>query len=108
MRMTLGYDPATGKFVGNWVGSMMTGQWVYEGELDETRKVLTLHTIGPDMSGMEECGPAPASPDGELKMAHYQDIIELVSADERVLRSRMQGPDGQWMQFMEARYLRKQ
>src|SRR5690606_14313146 len=47
MRVTIGFDASKGKFVGSWVGSMMTGQWVYEGELDEARKVLTLNTEGP-------------------------------------------------------------
>ena len=32
MLMTLGYNPQTGRFVGTWVGSMMTHMWVYDGE----------------------------------------------------------------------------
>src|SRR5262245_46277943 len=31
--MTLGYDPARQRFVGTFIGSMMTHMWVYEGEL---------------------------------------------------------------------------
>jgi hypothetical protein len=108
MRITLGYDPMKGKFVGNWIGSMMPGQWIYEGELDDARKVLTLNTVGPDMSAMEGCGADGLPTDGSApKMANYRDIIELVSADERILRSEMQGADGQWVQFMETRYRRK-
>ena len=91
--MTLGYDPARQRFVGTFVGSMMTHLWIYEGTLDEAGKVLTLDTEGPDFSG-------------EAKMLSYQDVIEWVSDDHRVLRSRMLGDDGEWRQFMEAHYRR--
>ncbi|HEX6201727.1 MAG TPA: DUF1579 domain-containing protein, partial [Thermoanaerobaculia bacterium] len=87
--MTLGYDPERQRFVGTFVGSMMTHLWIYEGTLDEAGKVLTLDAEGPDFSG-------------EGKMAKYQDVIEWVSDDHRVLRSRMLGDDGEWRQFMEA------
>jgi len=90
--MTLGWDPAPDCFVGSWVGSMMTHLWTYKGSLDADRKILTLDCEGPGMAG---------------GMAKYQDIHELVSADHRILRSRMQGEDGQWIQFMEAQYRRK-
>src|SRR5689334_9041385 len=32
--MTLGYDPEKQRFVGTFIGSMMTHLWVYEGSLD--------------------------------------------------------------------------
>ena len=91
--MTLGYDPARQHFVGTFVGSMMTHLWIYEGSLDEAGEVLTLAAEGPDFSGGE-------------KMVKYQDIIEWVSDDHRVLRSRMLGDDGEWQQIMEANYRR--
>jgi len=93
-RMTLGYDLQRGRFVGSWIGSMMTCLWVYDGELDAARQVLTLDTEGPGFGG-------------QGKLERYQDVIELISADERVLRSRNLGEDGQWRQFMEARYRRR-
>lgn len=92
--ITLGYDPQKQRFVGTFVASMMTNLWSYEGALDADGKVLTLDTVGPSFSG-----------DGT--MAKYQDIIELRSDDHRVLRSRMQGDDGQWHEFMTAHYRRK-
>src|SRR5688572_26440804 len=76
MMLTLGYDPRTTRFVGTWVGSMMTHLWVYEGVLDATERVLTLNADGPDMSA-------------EGKIAKYQDIIELRSDDHRTLSSQM-------------------
>jgi hypothetical protein len=39
-------------------------------------------------------------------MSTYQDIIEIVSPDQRVLRSQVLGADGKWTQFMEANYRR--
>ena len=92
--ITLGYDPQKGRFVGTWIGSMMTYLWVYDGELDEAGKVLTLHAKGPDMAG-------------EGKMVPYKDVITLESDDHRVLRSHAQGDDGEWSQIMEAHYRRK-
>lgn len=85
--MTLGYDPQKKRFVGTFIGSMMTNLWVYQGTLDASEKVLTLDTEGPSMSG-----------DGTT--ARYQDAIEVRSDDERVMTSRVQGSDGQWTQIM--------
>lgn len=94
MLMTIGYDPRQKKYVGSWVGSMMTHQWIYSGTLDETAKVLTLDCEGPSFSG-----------DGTL--ARYQDVIEFKSDDHRILRSQTLGSDGTWNQFMTAHYRRK-
>ena len=93
MVMTLGYDPARKRYVGTFIGSMMTHLWAYDGGLDESGKVLTLDTEGPSFAG-----------DG--KMAKYQDIIEFKSDDHRVLSSRCLGEDGQWHGFMTAHYHR--
>lgn len=92
-QMTLGYNPETKRFVGTFIASMMTHLWIYDGELDPARKVLTLSAEGPDFGN-------PG------KMAHYQDIIEIVSRDERTLTSRMRQPDGSWNRIMFARYRR--
>jgi hypothetical protein len=93
MLMTLGFDPQTKRFRGTWVGSMMTYMWVYDGELDASEKILTLNAEGPSFAG-----------DG--KMAKYQDIIEFVDDDHRILRSQSLGDDGKWTQFMTAHYYR--
>jgi hypothetical protein len=92
--MTLGYNPATKRFVGTWVGSMMSHLWVYDGELDAAGRVLTLNAEGPSMAG-----------DGT--MALYQDIIELKSDNHRTLTAQVQQPDGTWKQFMTMDYRRK-
>lgn len=91
--MTLGYDPAKGRFVGTFIGSMMTHLWHYEGTLDPTGAVLTLDTEGPDCAN-------------EGRMARYKDIIEFKSDDHRVLTSAMRGEDGEWRTFMTAHYRR--
>jgi Protein of unknown function (DUF1579) len=94
MVMTLGYDPQKTRYVGTWIGSMMTHLWVYDGALDAAERVLTLEAEGPSMAG-----------DG--KMAKYRDVIELKSDDHRVLTSHVLGDDGQWHGFMTAHYRRK-
>lgn len=92
--MTLGYDPQKQRYVGTWVGSMMTYLWLYDGELDTAKTVLTLYSDGPAITGDEN-------------MAKYRDAIELKSDDHRVMTSHMLGEDGQWHHFMTANYRRK-
>ncbi|MGH9672403.1 MAG: DUF1579 domain-containing protein [Bryobacteraceae bacterium] len=92
--MTLGYDPEKKRYVGTWVGSMMTHMWLYEGAIDASGNVLTLNTEGPGMAG-----------DG--KMASYQDVIEFKSDDHRILSSQVLGDDGKWQRFMTANYRRQ-
>lgn len=92
-QMTLGYDPARERFVGTFIGSMMTHLWPYEGTLDAAGRVLALDSSGPSFAG-----------DG--KILPYRDEIELVDDDHRILRSFLKGPDGAWTKFMEAHYRR--
>lgn len=90
---TYGYDPEKGRFVGSFISSMMTMMWLYDGSLDADERVLTLDTEGPSM--MEEG-----------KTARLQDIVEIIDDDNRLLRSQALGDDGQWQEFMVARYRR--
>ena len=92
--MTLGYDPAKKKFVGTFIGSMMTNLWVYEGELDASDKRLVLDAVGPSFAD-------PA------RTTNYKDTIEIVSPDHRTLSSQFQADDGTWHHFMTAHYRRK-
>jgi len=89
--ITLGFDPVKGRFVGSFISSAMGYMWIYEGSL--AGNVLTLDCEGPDF----------ANPG---KTCSYQDIMELVSDDHRILTSRMKGPDGEWRQVMQAQYRR--
>jgi hypothetical protein len=91
--MSIGYDPQRQRYVGTWIGSMMTHLWIYEGKLDADKRVLTLEAEGPAMAD-----------DGT--MASYRDVIEVVSNDHRILTSHMLGDDGTWQQFMTAHYRR--
>ncbi len=91
--ITLGYDPAKGRFVGSFVGSMMTMMWLYDGALDAEGRVLTLDSQGPDFG-------TPG------RVALYQDIIEVNAPDRRTMTSRMQDADGAWHHVMTARYRR--
>ena len=91
--MTLGYDTQKARYVGTWIGSMMTHLWVYDGALDGARRVLTLEAEGPSMAG-----------DGTMAM--YRDVIELTDDDHRVLTAHVLGNDGTWQQFMTMTYRR--
>lgn len=93
-RITLGFDPQKGRFVGTFVASMMPNLWLYDGTLDAGGTVLTLNSEGPSFAG-----------DGTL--SKYQDILEWVSDDHRVMKSRVLGADGTWNHFMTATYRRK-
>ncbi|HEX8339370.1 MAG TPA: DUF1579 domain-containing protein [Tepidisphaeraceae bacterium] len=93
MLLTLGYDPQQGRFVGTWVGSMMSYLWVYNGVLDEAGRVLRLGCQGPSMS---EPG----------KLTAYQDVFEFHSDDHRTLTALTRGDDGEWTQIMMTHYRR--
>jgi hypothetical protein len=90
--MALGFDPQKKRYVGTFIGSMMTHLWVYDGLLDAAGSVLTLNTEGPNMEG---------------KLTKFQDMIEFRSDDHRVLTSHMLGDDGKWNGFMTAHYRRR-
>lgn len=98
--MTLGYDPQKKRYVGSFIASVMNQLWLYEGTLDESGKKLTLDTEGPafDDQGM---------PNPKKGAAKYQDVIEIISPDHRIMKSQILGDDGQWHQFMTAHYRRK-
>lgn len=92
--ITLGYDPQKKRYVGTFIGSMMTQLWMYDGALDAAERVLTLDTEGTNMAV-------------EGTMAKYKDVIEIKSDDNRVLTSHILGDDGKWQEFMRANYRRK-
>lgn len=92
--MTLGFDPARGRVVGSWVGSMMSHLWVYEGGFDGAGRTLTLDTSGPAM-------------DGSGASADYQDVITFEGEDTRILTSRQRQPDGAWRDLFCVRYSRE-
>jgi len=94
--MTLGFNARRGRFAGNFVASMMTHQWVYDGAMSDDGKSLVLDCEGPRMS--EDSATAP--------LAKYKDIIEFVTDDHRILRSEILNDDGQWQQFMRSDYYR--
>lgn len=91
--MTLGYDPKAERFVGTFIASVMTHLWIYNGSLDESGKILALDAQGPSFTG-----------EGTAK---YQDRIEFIDDDHRVLTSQALGDDGEWHRFMTAHYRRK-
>ena len=92
--MTLGYDPQKQRFVGTWIGTPMANLWVYEGELDPSKRTLSLYSEGPSMAG-----------EGT---ARYKESIEFESDDHRIFRSQMEGEGGKWQEpLMTAQYRRR-
>lgn len=92
MVITMGADPATKRFRGTFVGSMMPWMFVYDGALDEPATTLTLETEGPAMIG-----------EG---MARYRDSVEMQGDAARIVSSAVLRPDGSWHRFMTGRYER--
>jgi hypothetical protein len=91
MIITIGYNPETKRYMGTWIGSMMTTLWVYDGFREGN--TLNLDAEGPSMAG-----------DG--KTAKYRDSMEFVNDDHRILRSQMLPADGVGKVFMTAHYKR--
>jgi Protein of unknown function (DUF1579) len=92
--MTLGFDPQRDQYVGTFIGTMMTNLWIYHGSLDATGKVLILNTEGLNFS--------------QSAMTLYQDSIEFVSPDHRIMTSKVLEENGNWLEFMTAHYWRKE
>ncbi|QOV89125.1 DUF1579 domain-containing protein [Humisphaera borealis] len=92
MIVTLGYDPALGKYVGTWIGSMMARLWVYE------------VTVEGNVINMESDGPSFADPN---KTVRYRDAIEIVSSDHRIFTASFLPDDGSRITFMTIHYRRK-
>lgn len=92
--LTLGYDPQRKRYLGTWVGSMMTHMWVYDGALDAAQKVLALDTEGPSFTE-------------EGKSAKYREVIEFKSDDHRTFTSHVQADNGEWRRVMTATYRRR-
>lgn len=92
--MTLGYNPETKRYLGTWIGSMMTHMWIYNGVIEDDGKTLALNCEGPDF---ENPG----------RSARYQDRITLVDANRRTLTARVQTENGDWKEMMSAEYHRR-
>jgi len=80
MVTTLGFDPQKGRFVGTWLGTMMSYLWVYDGFLDADEKVLTLESTGPSMSKPGEMG-------------QFRDIITVIDQDYHMMTGNFLGDD---------------
>jgi hypothetical protein len=91
--MTVGYDPGRKRFVGTFIGSMMTFLWLYEGELDAAGTTLVLESEGPSFAE-------------EGKTAKYRDTMEMRTDDHRIFTSSYLADDGSWHAFMTTHYRR--
>lgn len=91
--MTLGYDTRKQQFVGSFIASLMTHLWPYCGQLDSSGRKLILDSEGPSFAD-----------DGT--MARYQDSIEFIGENHRVLSSQVLLSSGEWQRFMTAHYYR--
>ncbi|MDX2132238.1 MAG: DUF1579 domain-containing protein [Planctomycetota bacterium] len=109
--LTLGFDPAKGKFVGSWIGSPMATMFVYQGEFTRGGGNWGGGPASGDVPGsadvqvlpLNTVGPSWADP---TKQANYQDVIELHGPNKRLLWSQAQGDDGAWTRFMTGTFTR--
>lgn len=90
--LSLGYDAGKGKFVGTWIGTMMSHLFVYEGDLADDGR-LVLDCLGPDFE-------TPG------KLRQYQDIYGFEGSDSRTLTAQTLQDDGTWQVFMTMKYRR--
>lgn len=91
MLMTLGFDPAAGRYVGTWVGSMMARLWVYD--IARVGNALNMDAAGPSF-------------DDPARRVMYRDIVTILDADTRTLSGNLRGEDGQYHAFMNTVYRR--
>ncbi len=85
--LTLGFDPASQRFVGTWIDSTSTYLWRYDGELGPTGSTVTLTAEG----------PSPTNPKARAK---FREVIEFKSPDHRVSTGSVLGADGRWTEFL--------
>lgn len=92
-QMTLGFDATANRFIGTWIGSMMSNLWVYDGELDANGRILRLYADGPRF-------------DGTPGTERYMDVIEFLTDDHRTLSGHTRNAEGVWTPFMVGHYRR--
>lgn len=87
MLMTIGYDPALGRYTGTWTGSMMDYLWIYRGWVEDEGQTLVLEADGPDF-------------DTPGKSAVYRDVIRFLPDGTRSFTGSVQQQDGTFREFM--------
>lgn len=92
--LTLGYDERQKKYVGTWVDSMLGHLWKYEGDVDATGNILTLHTEGPN-------------PMEDGKIGRVREVTEFKNDDLRVFTSTRLNDDGTETKVMTVTQRRK-
>jgi len=92
--LTIGYTPATKKYVGTFICSVDSTHWTYTGTMDDSGKKLTLETEG----------PSPLDPS---KKAKFREVLELHDKDHKTFTSFLQTDDGNWMKIVTVDYRRK-
>lgn len=91
---SIGYDAGQKHFVGTWIDSSSSFTWQYTGSLDESGKILTLETEGPDMADPK-------------KSRLYRDTYEFRSENEIAAESKMLNDNGEWKTLSTGTMTRK-
>lgn len=92
VRFQLTLNQTTGRVTGDFVHWEDATLWTYDGSIEGD--VMILASRGPSF-------------DVEGQTTDYEDVWTILSPDERLLTGRLKGADGQWRDFTQTRYRRK-
>lgn len=87
-----GYDPQKGKYVSVWVDSMSTRPILFEGDMDEAKKTLTLIGDGIGMDGQP---------------AKFKSVSQKLDDDHMLFKMLLIGSDGTETELLTINYTRK-
>lgn len=89
-----GFDPAKGRFVSTWIGTIQPAMDLFEGTYDPAARVLRMESVG--------AGGGPYGPS-----TRFRSEEESISADERVFRMWASADGVPEHQIVEYRYRRR-
>jgi hypothetical protein len=90
---TIGFQPDTGRFMGQVIGTMSAVPFLYDGVLDAPGSELHLVTEGPAITPGND-------------RDRYRDVFRMTGANDRVTIAQVLTATGEWREFMRTTYRR--